>query len=92
MRCATPSVRSRSSTRRFAAVISQPAGLSGVPSHGPRAARRLHRVAQRVLDEVESTELRQEQGHQAAPLLSHDLLEGWISQSVTSTVGWIWMS
>ena len=55
----------------------QPAGgVVGRAVDGPRAARRLDRVAQRVLDEVEPAELRQEQGHQPAPLLSHDLARG----------------
>ena len=78
LRWATPSVRSRSSTRRLAAVISQPAGLSGVPSTGQVRLAASTASPERVLDEVEATELRQEQGHQAAPLLSHDLLEGWM--------------
>ena len=54
----------------------QPAGrVVGHAVVRPGAARRLDGVAERVLDQVEPTELRQEQGHEPAPLLSHDLLE-----------------
>ena len=37
----------------------------------PGARRRLDGIRQRVLDEVEPAELREEQGDQAAPLLAH---------------------
>ena len=37
----------------------------------PGARRRLDGIRQCVLDEVEPTELREEAGHQAAPLLAH---------------------
>ena len=37
----------------------------------PAARGRLHGIPQRVLDEVEAAELREEQGDQAAPLIAH---------------------
>ena len=37
----------------------------------PRASRRLHGIREGVLDEVQATELREEQGDEAAPLLAH---------------------
>ena len=71
MRAAIASARSRSSTRRRAAVVSQAAGRSGMPSRGQVRAAASTASAERVLDEVEPTELREEQGHQPAPLLAH---------------------
>ena len=73
----------------------QPAGgVVGRPGGRPGPLGGLHGIAERVLDEVEAAELREEQGHQPAPLLAHDLLEGRVgpAQRVTSTAGWTWMS
>ena len=42
----------------------------------PGAAGRLDGVPEGVLHQVEASELREEQGDEASPLLAHDLLEG----------------
>ena len=43
---------------------------------------------ERILDEVETSELPEEQGHESAPLLAHDALEGghvWSKPSTRTT-------
>ena len=88
--------------------VDQPGGVAG-HHHAPvtqpqRTPRRQRQVVTAPVAGVrrrpgqEVVELLEEQGHEAAPLLTHDLLQVRrgvahpLAQSSTSTVGWIWMS
>ncbi len=52
----------------------------------PGARRRLERVAETVLGEVEATELRDQQGQQAAPLVAPQLLEAGYGSSFSIAI------
>ena len=84
MRAAIASARSRSSTRRRAAVISQAGGPVRDAVARPGARGRLHGIREGVLDEVEATELREEEGDEPPPLLAHRRREGLVRRHVGS--------